>query len=175
MKKKDVFPAALIFTQNELALLLNTKRSQWVMYLHGQRDLSSKSKLNLASLIANVCELSVVENLENNELALLWENMLKENRYNQLRIQKKLLKISSLYEAARNTLCLISNLKNNTELFIVHQSLLSLVQMRANRIMQKYNLKSQVLLKTKWDILKEEEKMLLTKLKNIEFISNVKY
>ena len=53
MKNNSIFKKPLMISQEEIAMLLGISRSQWSMYVLGQRHLSTEDTLKWAALLSN--------------------------------------------------------------------------------------------------------------------------
>ena len=164
MKKDPIFPADLTCTQDQIAALLNTHRSQYSMYIKGRRDLPAESKSILASILSHIIEAPLPESNHTNEFMPLWETMYQENEFKLIILEKKLQKMLANFKTAHNTLHLVKNLQKESSLFEQHERLLDVLQQKALEVEKNNNLKKQALMKFKIEKLMQEQKLLRTKM-----------
>lgn len=165
MKKETVFKEPLLVSQEEMAVFLGVSRSQWAMYTLGQRGLSIQAKIKLEQLLLSNCEVSffkkeklVQENNQEIEAQNLLANLLQNNKYKQLQLQKKITALEGKYQAAVNTLHLINHL--NKGKIKLDTAVLELLTKKANKVLVANGLPKQEVCKMKFKVLEYEESLL---------------
>lgn len=170
MKKNRIIKVPLIITQEEIAILLGITRSQWAMYESGQRGLSSKGKAKLEILLLNSNKVASVKReklghdvKQENDAQKIVTKMLQENTFNQLQLQNKLALMEEKYQKALNTLHFVSSFQIDT----ANESVLKVLEIKANKVLDKNGLHFQEAYKIKLEVLKHEEMILLKRKKAI--------
>ncbi|KIX20205.1 hypothetical protein SY27_13750 [Flavobacterium sp. 316] len=151
MKKRKIFKTPMLFSQEEMAMLLGITRSQWAMFEIGQRDIPSSAKLKLATLIKGVNVLSKVatkelphHKIQQSKKEEILYTQLKENRLQQLIIERKLAKLKKNYQEAENTLQFVALLKGNKNITVREEAVLNVVQAKALVVLDRNGLHLQL-------------------------------
>lgn len=102
MKNSSTIRSLLLITQMDMAQLLKVHRSQLSMFELGKRDLPRKAKLLLAPMLDHVSKASKKLNTEAGYLDAKKQEFLKElleeNEFKRLRMERKLEKIRNNYQ-----------------------------------------------------------------------------
>jgi transcriptional regulator with XRE-family HTH domain len=168
MKNKNSIKELLGMKQEEMAMLLQTNRSQWSMYLSGKRNLPVEVKLKLASMLEflNQKEQKNVENLEfetkqNLEIQKYIASQHLLNAKLQIIMNRKLALISKKYNAAVNAVNFINFLEEKTKKpSNEFKLLLSSIKQNNETQMQKNSLLEQTKLQIKIESIQQEGKIL---------------
>lgn len=169
MKSKTFFKEPLLISQEEMAMLLGVTRSQWSMVALGERGLPLKAKANLDALIQNVNKVTsakriklVQEVQQENEAQKLIKKLLLDNALKLAQQQKKLSLMEEKYQKAVNTLHFVAGFQKKS----VHENLLYVLRIKANKILEANGLQHQVVCKIKIEVLEYEKELLLQKMKS---------
>ncbi|WP_339890242.1 hypothetical protein [uncultured Flavobacterium sp.] len=163
MKKKSFFKEPLLISQEEMAMLLGITRSQWSMVALGQRGLSAKSKVKLATVQLHVNKITLVkqaklvqEQKQEDEMQKAKVSLLMDNSVKQLQLQRKLTRMQKNFQAALNTLHFLASYQQEAQ----NELLLKVLEIKANNVLDKNTLAQQEVLKIKLEVLKYEETLL---------------
>ena len=174
MKKKPVFNMPLLLSQEEMAMLLGVTRSQWSMYVLGQRGLPSSEVGKFADFLLLINEISSAAPdqpalllSEEQERKYLLSKHLKDNQRQLLKLQKELKKMEEKFQAALNTLQLVALLKNQTTTLKANATFIAVLQSKASKAIQVNSRPSQEHLKIKLAVLKHEKKLLESEMKKL--------
>lgn len=175
MKKRTIFKEPVLISQDEMANLLAVTRSQWAMYSTGQRGLSAEGKVKLEQLITSANQVSffkkeklVQETVQEEERQKQLLNWQKDNKLKQLKLQRKIKSTEEKYETALNTLYLLNTLQDKRSKINVNESILNVLQNKANKILSSNGLKQQDLLKIKLEVLIYEENLLKNRYQKLQ-------
>ncbi|WP_320814541.1 helix-turn-helix transcriptional regulator [Flavobacterium sp.] len=170
MNRKSFFKKPLLISQEEMAMLLGVTRSQWTMYIIGQRGLSVQGIRRLEQVLTSVNSISsaqkeklIQEKAQEYLRQKVIVDLLQDNKLKQLRLQKKLLQMEEKFQAALNTLCFVGSYKTKT----INQSVLQVVETKANKLLDTNGLHLQEVHKMKLEVLKHEEMLLLKRKKKL--------
>ena len=174
MKKNPVFKTPLLLSQEEMAVLLGVTRSQWSMYVLGQRGLPSSEVGKFADFLMLINEISssaadqhALLLSEENERKYLLSKHLKDNQRQLLKLQKELKRMEEKFQAALNTLRLVALLKNQTTSLKTNATFIAVLQSKASKAIQVNSRPSQEHLKIKLAVLKHEKKLLESEMKKL--------
>lgn len=163
MKKREIFKAPLLLSQVDIAMLLDVTRSQWAMYLIGQRSLPAKSKIKLAELLTTANDIAVGKKQKLAAVALQEIErkhdiplLLKDNLVKQFQMQKKLQQVEEKFQTAINTLYFINGIEEER----LPQTVRKLLEIKATKVLKNNNLMLQERYKIKLEVLKFEEGLL---------------
>ena len=170
MKKHKIFKEPLLLTQLEMAMLLGITRSQWAMYTTGSRGLPARSKLKYETLLQNVAANALVKReklaqvqKQENEIEKALANLVEENKFEQLKTQKKLTQMKEKFQAALNTMYFVDGLENKS----MNKSLFKVLENKAQKVLDKNALALQEVLVIKLEVLKQEEMLLNQRMKKL--------
>lgn len=171
MKKDKNIGALLGMQQEEMAMLLRVTRSQWAMYVSGQRGLPSEAQLKLAEMFAFIAQLDKEEKVDlppakqpESKKNNFWEGKLIDNQLNQARVAAILKKYKDKYEQALIAWQLSNFLSTKEQETKWEQELLLHIKNRAEAVMQKNGLELQERYEFKLRLLQHEELLLNEKL-----------
>ena len=123
MKKDKKIRTSLLFSQEEIALLLGIKRSVWTMYEGGRRDLPTTALLKLSKLTNYLDTLSQLTEREfsyhKTQQAKKQELLLKQmenNKIEQLLLEKKIKQLQHNYQKAAKTIEFVTLYKEKEDL-----------------------------------------------------------
>ena len=174
MKKRTIFKEPVLISQDEMANLLAVTRSQWAMYSTGQRGLSAEGKIKLEHLITSLNQVSFFkkekltqETEQEEEVRKLLQNLLKDNEFKQLQLQKKLTVMEEKYQTALNTLHLVLNFQEKRAKVNIDESILHVLKNKANKMLCLNGLKEQESLKIKLEVFEYEEKLLKQRMQKL--------
>jgi predicted transcriptional regulator len=174
MKKQNIFKEALLVSQEDMAILLGVSRSQWSMYTIGQRGLSTQGKVKLEQMVRSVNQVSFSkeeklpqEVLQESEIKKVLENLLLDNKLNQLQFQKKLSQMEEKFQLALNTLHFVINLQAKKSKWNANEPVLQVLKMKANKVLKANGLPKQEVCKVKLEGLVQEEKLLIKRKKKL--------
>ena len=174
MKKRTIFREPVLISQDEMANLLAVTRSQWAMYSTVQRGFSAEGKIKLEHLITSLNQVSFFkkeklaeETAQEEEVQKLLQNLLKDNKFKQLKLQKNLRVMEEKYQTALNTLHLVLNFQDNRTKVTINESILHVLKNKANKMLYLNGLKEQENLKIKLEVFEFEEKLLEQRLKKL--------
>ena len=147
MKKRSIFNKELLITSDEMAMLLQTTRTQWSMFEIRQRSLPVKSLGRLTKLIALSNSISVDSNSKKEEVLKqeatkkkVLEVELKEVLYKQKKFERKLNQSKGKYEAAMNTLDFVELVQTQNENDSFEVGALGIIKTNAIRTLKTHNL-----------------------------------
>jgi transcriptional regulator with XRE-family HTH domain len=122
MKTNTSLRSLLGITQEEAAQLLQTTRSQLSLYELGKRELPAKSFVKLAELWVHVEQANKIPKEAMpyfKEQQIRWQEQLreeiKENRFQQMKLQRKLQKIEGKFKKCCGALQVVAYLETQTE------------------------------------------------------------
>jgi len=174
MKKNPVFNTPLLLSQEEIAMLLGVTRSQWSMYVLGQRGLPSSEVGKFAYFLTLINDISTSESdphtlltSQEHERTYLFSKLLKDNQRQILKLQKELKKMEEKFQAAMNTLQLASLLKKQTTSLKASETFIAMLQSKASKAIQVNSRPSKEHLKIKIAVLKHEKKLLESEMKKL--------
>lgn len=174
MKKQNTIRTLLGVTQEDIAMLLGVSRGQWSMYEIGRRDLPLAAKQLLAELLTHLQSpetinkgLSQFIQQDPQKLQLL-ERLLCENKYQQLRIARKITALEKKHAAKLKTLQVVDFITHRPQ----HKSafVAALFQSMTRKASQSFETESTVLLiqyKLRQELLVHEKLLLESKLKKL--------
>lgn len=170
MRKGKSICKQLGIKQEELAMLLNISKGQLAMFETGKRELSTSAMQQLAPMLKFMHEESLklgsAEILKSQELQQkkVLEHLLKENKYFQTEVSKKLEMAKRKYQANISAIQLMRFLENEaTKKGETPDELLKLIEGRAASDLGKNNWEVVVKLQIQKEVLLTEEKILLKK------------
>ncbi|MCD0467239.1 hypothetical protein [Flavobacterium sp. ENC] len=170
MKKDKNIGALLGIQQEEMAMLLRVTRSQWAMYVSGQRGLPTEAQLKLAEMFAFIAQLDKKEKVElpsakhqGSKKNNFWEGKLIDNQLNQARVAAILKKHKNKYEQAMVAWQLSNFLATKEQETKWEQELLQHIKNMAEGVMQKNVLELQEQYEFKLRLLQHEEVLLKDK------------
>ena len=182
MKKLAVFKTDLLISQDEMAMLLHTNKSQWSMYEIGQRSLPKKSRDKLLVLLKLTNELPKTSDMkrveEVKQLAnkqFLLEKQLLDVRIKQLRFERKLNNMQSKYQAALNTLDFVNLVQTQKENDSFEMGVLNIIKANALKTLQTHSLFKQTQLEIKLASLKLERELIeeaMEKKSKLDFLNH---
>ena len=146
MKKRSIFNKELLITSEEMAMLLQTTRTQWSMFEIRQRSLPVKSLGRLTKLIALSNSISVGNSKKEEVLKQeatkkkVLEVDLKEVLYKQKKFERKLNQSKKKYEAAMNTLDFVELVQTQNENDYFEVGALDIIKTNAIRTLKTHNL-----------------------------------
>lgn len=171
MKKDKNIGALLGMQQEEMAMLLRVTRSQWAMYVSGERGLPPEAQLKLAEMFAFIADLDKKEKVElpaakqpGSKKNNFWEGKLIDNQLNRTRIAASLEKCTEKYEQALIAWKLSNFLSTKEHETKWEQELLQHIKNRAEAVMQKNSLELQERYEFKLRLLQHEELLLKDKI-----------
>ncbi|QSB29091.1 hypothetical protein [Flavobacterium sp. CLA17] len=171
MKKDKNIGELLGMQQEEMAMLLRVTRSQWAMYVSGQRGLPPEAQLKLAEMFAFIAQLDKEEKValppakqQGSKKNNFWEGKLIDNQLNQARVAAILKKYKDKYEQAMIAWKLSNFLSTKEQETKWEQELLQHIKNRAEAVMQKNGLELQEQYEFKLRLLQHEELLLNEKL-----------
>lgn len=172
MKKLAVFKIDLLISQDEMAMLLHTNKSQWSMYEIGQRGLPKKSRDKLLVLLKLANELpktsekkrvEIVKQVANKQFLL--GKQLQDVVVKQLRLERKLNNMQSKYQAALNTLDFVNLVATKKEKDTFEQEALYFIEQNALKTTNIHNLYKQTELEIKLASLQLEKELIEKEMK----------
>lgn len=137
MKKRNIFKTPLLFSQEEMALLLGVTRSTWSMYVSGLRDIPTDATVKLAKLLQSGAQLPLatpefshrtVQEIKKKEM--LREELAK-NKWETAMLERKLAKMQKQFQEAENTLQFVMVHENHPNLLEQEVCILQNVKNRA--------------------------------------------
>lgn len=144
MKKDTTFKSSLLLSQEEIALLLGIKRSQYAMYEIGKRDLPTAALLKLSKLTNYADTLSQltkrefpyhkIQQAKKQELLL---KQIKNNKFEQLLVEKKIKQLQHNYQKAERTIQLVTLFKEKEVLTDKDAVILENIQNKALALLDK--------------------------------------
>ncbi|NHN24692.1 hypothetical protein FIA58_003300 [Flavobacterium jejuense] len=147
MKKRSVFNKKLLITYDEMAMLLQTTRTQWSMFQIRQRSLPDKSMDRLVALVILSNSISVDSSSKKEEVLKqeatkkkLLEVDLKEVLYKQKKFERKLNQSKEKYEAAMNTLDFVEVVQTQKENDYFEAGALGIIKTNAIRTLKTHSL-----------------------------------
>lgn len=167
MKKSQSLTSLLGLTQDDLALILKVKRSQFAMYQAGSRPLPLASTQLLAEMIQYVngpatedkTTTHPAEQLAQKQKAV--QKMLKENIYQQMATARKITSVETKYTAKLKALKLVEFLSRSTDTIESEESaILRSIAYKASKSLKSQGLDLLFKLKLKLEML-QLEKMFL--------------
>lgn len=171
MKKKSFFKEPLLISQEEMAMLLGITRSQWSMVALGQRGLTAKSKVKLATVQSHLNKTTLVKQAklvqelkQEDEMQKVSVRLLMDNSVKQLQLQRKLTRMEENFQAALNTLHFLASYQKEAQ----NETLLKVLEIKANNVLDKNTLAQQEVLKIKLEVLKYEETLLRHRKKKLQ-------
>lgn len=166
---KSIFKKPLLITQEEMALLLGITQSQWSMVVLGLRYLPIKAKTKLEEIL-NVATNSfehrsvlAQEKEQKNDIPKIIVSLLQDTTLKQLQQQRKLQKMEEKFQMALNTLHFVNGYADKNK----HQSVLKVIENKANKVLEANNLSLQEMCKIKLEVLKHEERLLRERIKKL--------
>ncbi|NHN26362.1 helix-turn-helix transcriptional regulator [Flavobacterium jejuense] len=142
--KKDTTFKSLLLSQEEIALLLGIKRSQYAMYEIGKRDLPTAALLKLSKLTNYADTLSQLTKREfpyhKTQQAKKQELLLKQienNNIEQLLLEKKIKQLQHNYQKAARTIEFVTLYKEKEGLTDRDDVILENIQNKALAILDK--------------------------------------
>jgi hypothetical protein len=167
MKKHAIFSEPLLLTQLEIAMLLGVNRTQWALYSSGQRGLPARTRLKFEKLLLETNKGLLARRQQSakiiaqeGEIKKELETLLQDNTLKQLQIQRKLSRMEARFEAALNTLQFVQHYPSDEK----SKTLIQVLEIKANRVLDKNKLALQEVYKIKLEVLKHEKKLLEIKL-----------
>jgi transcriptional regulator with XRE-family HTH domain len=168
MQKRKTVSKLLGLKQEELAMLLKVNKSQLGMFETGKRELPTAALLLLAPMLQFLKE----ERLKSGSAEILksqeeqkkkvWEHLLKENKYFQTEVSKKLEMAERKYQANMSAIQLMQYLQNEaTKKGETPDDLLELIEARAVSDLRKNNWGVVTKHQLEYEFLQAEEIMLL--------------
>lgn len=171
MKKDKNMGALLGMQQEEMAMLLRVTRTQWSMYVLGERGLPPEAQLKLAEMFAFIAQLDKEQKVDlppanqpESKKNNFWEGKLIDNQLNRTRIAASLEKCTEKYEQAVVAWQLSNFLSTKEQETKWVQELLQHIKNRAEAVMQKNGLELQEQYEFKLRLLQQEELLLKEKL-----------
>ncbi|WP_130735421.1 helix-turn-helix transcriptional regulator [Flavobacterium sp. J27] len=168
MKKRNIFKTPLLFSQEEMALLLGVTRSTWSMYVSGLRDIPTEAILKLAKLLKSENQLPLVtlelthRSIQENKKRKMLAEELAKNKREEVLLQKKLEKTQKKYQEAEHTLRFLMLHKNNKDLSEQEVLIMQNVKNRALQQVEKNGLHVQA----KYEVQLNALKMYVKQLEN---------
>lgn len=168
MNKGKTISKLLGLKQEELAMLLKVHKSQLAMFETGKRGLPAAALLVLAPMLEFVQKVKLqsgsaeVLKSQVEQKRKVVTYLLKENKYHQTEISKKLEKLEDKYQVNLSVIQLMRFLEE--EAIIKGETpdvLLKLIESRAATDLKKNNWEVIIKYKIKYEVLKAEEKVLL--------------
>ena len=160
-----------MISQQEIALLLGTSRSQWSMYVLGQRHLSSENTLKWKELLSNFHEKdhvmpdeNALERWQKKERPQVIAKQLSKNKFNQLKIRRELNQLEYKFLAAQNTMQWISHLRTQKNSINLNEAVLDTIKTKVNKVMNVNGLHHQEICKIKLAVLEYEQTFLESQL-----------
>ena len=149
--KKDTTFKSLLLSQEEIALLLGVKRSQYAMFEIGQRELPTAALLKLSKLTNYAVnstkgtkkELSFYKEQESKKKGALLM-YLENNKLEQLQLEKKLKQLHNNYQQAARTIQFVTLFKEKEEITEREAVVLEYIQNKALTILEKNGLDLQI-------------------------------
>lgn len=167
MKKRKIFNDSMLFSQQEMALLLGISRSQWAMFEIRERDIPGSAKVKLAALLQSSNELSFTkknslphEKKQEAQKQELLQLQLQENKIRQSQLQQKLDKLEKKYKEAENTLRFVLFLREKHKLQEREALVLSTVEAKALAVLEKNGVPVQVKYRLQLDTLELQNRLL---------------
>ena len=135
MKDRKIFKTPLLFSQEEMALLLGITRSSWSMYVSGLRSIPADATLKLAKLLQSAAQLPLAtpelshRTVQEGKKKEMLQEELAKNKWETEVVERKLAKMQKQFQEAENTLqfvqvhesqrdlkeqevCILQNVKN---------------------------------------------------------------
>lgn len=135
MKDRKIFKTPLLFSQEEMALLLGITRSSWSMYVSGLRSIPTDATLKLAKLLQSAAQLPLTSpefshrTIQEGKKKEMLQEELAKNKWETEVLERKLAKMQKQFQEAENTLqfvqvhesqgdlneqevCILQNVKN---------------------------------------------------------------
>lgn len=173
MNKIKEIRKQLNLSQIDLAIILQTTRTQLSMFELGQRDLPTKSKLLLAEIVQFIQEeeeekedskqIEAIRKEETAQTKKALEAMLQNNTFQQLLLEKKIKAAEKKYRNAITSLHLSEYLeKNNDKL---NKNMAQVIRNGAVSNLKTINQALLTQYQIKMEVLKAEEKILIERLK----------
>jgi len=171
MQKTKTVSKLLGLKQEELAMLLKVSKGQLAMYETFKRELPVSALLSLVPMFQFLKE----ERLESGSAEILkaqqeqqkkvWEHLLKENKYFQTEVSKKLEMAERKYQSNMSAIHLMQFLQNEaTKKGETPDALLELIEGRAASDLRKNNWGVVTKYQMELEFLQAQEKILLKKL-----------
>ncbi|MBF04443.1 MAG: hypothetical protein CMP76_14245 [Flavobacterium sp.] len=113
-KDRKIFETPLLFSQEEMALLLGITRSSWSMYVSGLRSIPTEATLKLAKLLESAAQLPLAtpelshRTVQEGKKKKMLQEELAKNKWETEVVERKLAKMQKQFQEAENTLQFIS-------------------------------------------------------------------
>jgi transcriptional regulator with XRE-family HTH domain len=163
MRKGKSICKQLGIKQDELAMLLNISKGQLAMFETGKRELPTSAMQQLAPMLKYMHEESlksssaeILKSQEEQQKKVL-EHLLKENKYFQTEVSKKLEMAKRKYQANVSAIQLVRFLEKEAP----GTALIKRIEARATTELEKNGLGVLTKYKIQKEVLQAEEKMLL--------------
>ena len=171
MQKRKAICKQLGVKQEELAMLLNISKGQLAMFETGKRELPTSAMQQLAPMLKFMHEESLksgsaelLKSQEEQQKKVL-EHLLKENKYFQREVSKKLEMAKRKYHANISAMQLMRFLENEaTKKRETPDELLKLIEGRAASDLSKNNWRVVTKYQMEYEFLQAQEKILLKSL-----------
>lgn len=168
MQKGKTVSKLLGLKQEELAMLLKVSKGQLAMYETGKRELPVSALLSLVPMFQFLkeerlksCSAEILK-LQAEQQKKVLEHLLRENKYFQTEVSKKLKMAERKYQANMSAIHLMQYLENEaTKKGVTPDALLELIEGRAESDLRKNNWEVVVKLQIQKEVLLAEEKILL--------------
>ncbi|MES2864249.1 MAG: helix-turn-helix transcriptional regulator [Bacteroidota bacterium] len=172
MKKRDNLRNILGITQEDLAVLLKVSRTQLSMYELGKRDLPIAAKIQLVEMFKYIKEdaskslntSTLLKALELQKKKTL-EQLVKENQFRQLQLEKKITAAEKKYKSNLAALQLMEYLGNKDykkETFTI--GFIKVIEAKAASELNKNGLTLLTKYQIEKEVLQAEEKILTSKI-----------
>ena len=171
MQKTQTVSKLLGLKQEELAMLLKVSKGQLAMYETGKRELPVSALLSLVPMFQFLkeerlksCSAEILKSQAEQQKKVL-EHLLRENKYFQTEVSKKLEMAERKYQANMSAIHLMQYLENEaTKKGETPNDLLELIAGRAASDLRKNNWCVVTKYQLELEFLQAQEKMLLKKL-----------
>jgi transcriptional regulator with XRE-family HTH domain len=173
MKNKENIRKKLKLTQKDMAMILNTSRSQYALYELGLRDLSTNAMIRLNQIERSILsdEVSISKDSKNVEKQELIKNkfltdVLKDNEFRQIACKRKLDRLKKDYEATCKQIILIDFLSEPTDIkYALHSGAFQILKDKAEKEFNENGPLQILKLRLQEELLQQEE-LILSRLLN---------